>query len=93
MGGLSTGNLAQAKALVAEERVPWQGTEALRWAEREVAIGDRIERWMVVQSAEGRQQQQASFQRRLEQDRQVWNERMRTLEQRSFACEADAQTA
>lgn len=83
----------QAKAFVAEEPVDWQGTEALRWAEREVPIGNRTERWIVVQSTEGVEQQHAILQRRVEKDRQVWQERLRVLEQRAFACEADAQTA
>ena len=83
----------QAKALVAEESVDWRGTKALRWAEREIAIGDRTERWIVVQSAEGLEQQQASVQRRVEKDRQACDERLRALEQRTFACEPDAQAA
>ena len=83
----------QAKRLVAEEPVDWQGTEALRWAEREISIGDRTERWIVVQSAEGLEQQQAILQRRVEKDRQAWKERLRALEQRTFACEPDAQAA
>lgn len=83
----------QAKALVAEEAVNWQGTETLRWWEREVVIGQRIERWIIVQSAEGVEQQHATIQRRAEQDRQLWTKRLRELEQRSFACEADAQAA
>ncbi len=37
-----------AKALVAEEPVHWQGTEALHWYEQEVRIGDRAERWVVA---------------------------------------------
>ncbi len=82
-----------AKALVAEERADWQGTEVLRWVEREVSIGDRRERWIVAQSAEGVQQQEASLHRRAEQDRQRWSKLLRALEQRSFACEADAQMA
>lgn len=82
-----------AKAVVAEESVNWQGTEVLRWAEREVSIGDRTERWIVVQSDEGVERQQATIHRRAEQDRQRWAKRLRELEQRNFACEADAQTA
>jgi transposase len=85
--------LLQAKALVAEASVDWQGTEALRWAERTVVIGDRTERWIVVQSAEGLEQQQAILQQRVEKDRQAWHERLRALEQRTFACEPDAQVA
>lgn len=83
----------QAKALVAEEEVPWQGTEALHWAERKVHVGARTERWIVAESAEGVQQQQASLQRQAEQECQRWSKRLRELEQRSFACEADAQAA
>ncbi len=83
----------QAKALVAEEPATWQGTEALRWGEREVPIGDRTERWVVAQSAEGTERQYATLQRRAEQERQQWSKRLRELEQRPFACEADAQTA
>jgi transposase len=83
----------EAKALVAEEPVDWQGTEALRWVERKIAIGDRTERWIVVQSAEGLEQQHAIVQRRVEKDLQVWKERLRALEQRTFACEPDAQAA
>jgi transposase len=83
----------QAKALVAEESVHWQGTKELRWMEREVIIGHRTERWIVAQSAEGVEQQQATLQRRVEQERQRWTKRLRELEQRPFACEADALTA
>ena len=83
----------QAKALVTEEPGDWQGTETLRWAEREIGIGDRTERWIVVQSAEGLEQQQAMVHRRVEKDRQAWQERLRALEQRTFACEPDAQAA
>jgi transposase len=83
----------QAKALVAEEPATWQGSEALRWVEREVPIGDRTERWVVAQSAEGTERQYATLQRRAEQERQQWSKRLRELEQRPFACEADAQTA
>jgi transposase len=83
----------QAKALVAETEVDWQGTEVLRWAEHEVTIGDRTERWIVAQSAEGIAQQQATLHRRAEQDHQRWSKRLRELEQRTFACEADAQAA
>ena len=83
----------QAKALVAEEPATWQGSEALRWVEREVPIGDRTERWIVAQSAEGVERQQATLQRRAEKECQLWSKRLRELEQRSFACEADAQTA
>jgi len=83
----------QAKALVAEEPVTWQGHEGLRWYEREVRIGKRSERWIVAQSAEGVERQHATLQRRAEQERQLWTKRLRALEQRPFACEADAQTA
>ncbi len=83
----------QAKALVASEPVTWQGTEALRWSEQEVLIGDRTERWIVVQSAEGLEHQQTILQRRVEKERQAWQERLRSLEQRPFSCEPDAQTA
>ncbi len=83
----------QAKALVAEEPASWQGTEALHWTEREVRVGTRTERWIVAQSAEGVEQQEATFHRRAEQDRQLWSKRLRELEQRPFACEADAQAA
>ncbi len=83
---------SQAKALVAAEPASWQGTAVLRWAEQEVSIGARTERWIVVQSAEGVEHQQATLQRRAEQDRHLWTKRLRELEQRTFACEADAQT-
>jgi transposase len=83
----------QAKALVAEEPISWQGTQELRWTEREVRLGERTERWILAQSAEGLQQQQAILQRRVEQERQRWSKRLRELEQRPFACEADALTA
>lgn len=83
----------QAKALVAEEPVNWQGNEALRWVEREVHLGKRTERWIIAQSAEGVERQEATLQRRAEQERQLWTKRLRELEQRPFACEADAQTA
>jgi hypothetical protein len=83
----------QAKALVAEEPGDWQGTEVLRWAEREIAIGDRTERWIVVQCAEGLEQQQAILQLRVQKDWQTWKERLRALEQWTFACEPDAQAA
>jgi transposase len=43
----------QAKAIIAQEDVNWQGNVALRWSEQEISIGDRKERWIVVQSAEG----------------------------------------
>jgi transposase len=84
---------SQAKALVAEESLNWQGTEALRWAEQEVTIGDRKERWIVAQSAEGVERQGESLQRQAEQEMQTWVKRVRALEQRPFACEADAQAA
>ena len=83
----------QAKAFVAEEPVHWQGTETLHWYEREVRIGDRTERWVVAQSAEGVAQQQTTLQRRVEQEHQRWTKRLRELEQRPFACEADALVA
>ena len=83
----------RAKALVAEEPATWQGTEVLRWYEQEVRIGERIERWIVAQSAEGVERQHATLQRRAEQERQLWTKRLRALEQRPFACEADAQIA
>jgi transposase len=83
----------QAKALVAEEPATWQGNEELRWVEREVRLGKRTERWIVAQSAEGVERQEATLQRRAEQERQLWTKRLRELEQRPFACEADAQTA
>ncbi len=82
-----------AKVLMAEVPGSWQGTEVLRWFEREVAIGDRTERWIVAQSAQGMAQQHATLQRRVEQDHQRWTKRLRELEQRAFACEADAQAA
>jgi hypothetical protein len=41
----------------------------------------------------GVERQQATTQRRAEQDRQFWTKRLRELAQRTFACEADAQTA
>lgn len=53
-------------------------------------VGDRTERWIVAQGAEGIAQQQAPLQHRAEQDRQLWTKRLRELEQRPFACEADA---
>jgi transposase len=83
----------QAKALVAEEPASWQGNEGLRWYEREVRIGERTERWIIAQSAEGVERHQATLQRRAEQERQHWSKRLRELEQRPFACEADAETA
>ncbi len=83
----------QAKALVTEEPATWQGTEVLRWSEREMRLGERIERWIVAQSAEGVERQHATLQRRAEQDRQLWTKRLRALEQQPFACEADAQAA
>ncbi len=83
----------QAKALVAEEPATWQGNEELRWVEREVPIGTRTERWILAQSAEGVERQEATLQRRAEQDRHLWSKRLRALEQRAFACEADAQAA
>ena len=85
--------LVPAKALVASEPAPWQGTEALRWSEQEVPLGVRTKRWIVVQSAEGLEQQQTILQRRVEKERQAWQERLRALEQRTFACEPDAQAA
>ncbi len=39
------------------------------------------------------ERQQATLHRRAEQDRQHWTKRLRELEERTFACEADAQTA
>src|SRR5579885_1498223 len=83
----------QAKVLVAEEALVWQGTEELRWCEREVRVGDRIERWILAQSGEGVERQVASLQRQAEQEQQAWAKRVRALEQRSFACEADALAA
>lgn len=83
----------QAKALVAEEPATWQGTEVLHWYEREVRIGERTERWIIAQSAEGVERQHATLQRRAEQECQLWTKRLRALEQRPFACEADAETA
>ncbi len=83
----------QAKALVAEEPASWQGNEGLRWYEREVRFGERTERWIVAQSAEGVERQHATLRRRAEQERQLWTKRLHTLEQQPFACEADAQTA
>jgi transposase len=83
----------QAKAIIAQEEVDWQGSVALRWSEHEVSIGDRTERWIVVQSTEEVERQQATLQRRAEQDRQLWTKHLRELGQRTFACEADAQTA
>jgi transposase len=83
----------QAKALVAEEPANWQGNKEVRWVEREVRLGERVERWIVAQSAEGVERQHATLQRRAEQERQLWTKRLRELEQRPFACEADAQTA
>jgi transposase len=83
----------QAKTLVAEEPATWQGNQELRWVEREVRIGERTERWVIAQSAEGVERHQATLQRRAEQERQLWTKRLRALEQRPFACEADAQTA
>jgi transposase len=82
-----------AKALVAEEPAVWQGTETLRWVEREVQVGERKERWILAQSAEGVERQRASLQRQAEQEQQAWAKRVRALEQRSFACEADALAA
>ena len=83
----------QAKALVAEEALIWHGTEELRWCEREVSIGERTERWILAQSAEGVERQHASLQRQATQEQQAWAKRLRALEQRPFACEADALTA
>ncbi len=83
----------QAKALVAEELMDWQGTETLHWIEREVTLGDRQERWIVAQSAEGVERQVASLQRQAKQEVQTWVKRLHALEQRPFACEADAQAA
>src|SRR5262245_38655740 len=83
----------QAKALVAEEPATWQGTEALRWGEREVPIGNRTERWVVAQRAEGTERQYATLQRRAEQECQRWSQHLRELEQRPVACEADAEAA
>jgi len=83
----------QAKTLVTEEPATWQGNEELRWVEREVRIGKRSERWIIAQSTEGVERQHATLQRRAEQERQLWTKRLRALEQRPFACEADAQTA
>lgn len=83
----------QAKALVAEEPVQWQGTEELCWFEREACIGERKERWIVARSAEGMERQRASLQRQAKQEQQEWAKRMRALEQRPFACEADALVA
>ena len=82
-----------ARTLVAEEPLVWHGIEALRWCEREVVIGDRKERWIIAQSAEGVEHQHASLQRQAKQDLQAWAKRVRALEQRPFACEADAQAA
>jgi transposase len=61
--------------------------------EREVRLGKRTERWIIAQSAEGVERQEATLQRRAAQERQLWTKRLRELEQRPFACEADAQTA
>lgn len=83
----------QAKALVTEEQVDWQGTAHLRWVEREVHVGERVERWVLVQSAEGVERQVASLQHQAAQEQQVWAKRIRALEQRTFACEADALSA
>jgi transposase len=82
-----------AKALVAEDQVVWEGTETLRWYERMVPVGERSERWIVVQSTEGLAHPLATMQRRAEREREAWEQRIRSLEQRKFACEADAQTA
>src|SRR5262249_48881324 len=43
----------QAKALVIEEPATWQGTEGLHWSEREVRLGERVERWIVAQTRRG----------------------------------------
>jgi transposase len=83
----------QAKALVAEEPAIWQGTEVLRWYEREVRIGGRKERWIVASSAEGVERHQAILQRQATQEQQTWAKRVRALEQKTFACEADALAA
>lgn len=83
----------QAKALVAQEPTTWQGTEALRWCEREVRVGERMERWILARSAQGVEQQTTSLQRQAAQDQQAWAKRVRALEQRTFACEADALVA
>lgn len=83
----------QAKALVAEESLVWHGSHDLRWHEREVSIGERKERWIIAQSAEGVERQHASLQRQAMQEQQTWAKRIRVLEQRPFACEADALTA
>lgn len=50
----------QAKALVSEEPATWQGTEVLRWYEPEGCIGERSERWIVAQSAQGVERQHAT---------------------------------
>jgi transposase len=83
----------QAKALVAEEPTTWQETEALRWCEREMRVGERTERWILAQSAEGVERQRASLQRKAAQEQQRWAKHVRALEQRTFACEADALSA
>jgi transposase len=83
----------QAKALVAEEPLVWHGSDDLRWQEREVSIGERKERWIIAQSAEGVERHHASLQRQAMQEQQTWAKRIRALEQRPFACEADALAA
>jgi transposase len=82
-----------AKSVIADERVVWEGTDQLRWWEQSVSVGARTERWIIVQSAAGRTHHLATMQQRAEQDRQAWTQRLHTLQQRTFACEEDAQTA
>jgi transposase len=71
-----------AKALIADDTVTWEGTELLHWHEREVTIGERQERWIVVQSSEGLDRHLATIQRRAEKERQAWEQTVRVVEQR-----------
>lgn len=84
---------ALAQALVAQEPVSWQGTEDLKWHEVPVSVGERTERWIVVQSAAGLKQHQATLQQRATKDLAIWTKRVQALAQQAFACGADAEQA
>lgn len=78
---------------MAHEPATWESAGGRRWDEHEVVVGDRTERWIVVQSEAGLEQHLTTLQRRAQKAYQAWTKRVAHLAQQEFACQADAQVA
>jgi transposase len=83
----------QAQSWISKEPIQWERGEHFYWWEQEVQVGERKERWILVQSDQGLAQHLATAQRQAHQELHEWNRRLGKLTHQEFACQTDACSA